>query len=116
MAPDRQSRGPPLARHHERRLGGFHPRLEGFARCKLERHFRRIDIVIRPVVHNHLEIHHGESRQVALLGGFDNALLDGWTEVLRYRAAEYFVDPFETSAALERLKNTFAVAKLTASA
>ena len=49
-------------------------------------------------------------------GGLDDPFFDRGAEVLRHRAAEYLIYPLKSTAAFERFEDTFAVAKLPASA
>ena len=82
-------------RLQQRRLGVLHGRLEGLAGGQLERHFRRVDVVIGAVVHRHLEIHHREARQEAVGRGFDDALFHRRNVLPRNGAAEDLVGELE---------------------
>ena len=99
-----------------RRLGVLHRGLERFARGELERHFRRIDVVIRAVVDRALEIHHRESGQKAVRGRFHDSLFNGGNEIARDGAAENFVGELEFPAARQRLHANPAIAELAVAA
>src|ERR1039458_2907401 len=63
------------------RFGFQHAGLEGFSGGQFESQLGGIDVVVRAVVNRDLEIDHGVTGQVALLGGIDDALFDGGAEV-----------------------------------
>jgi hypothetical protein len=94
----------------------LHRRLERERAGHLERHFRRVDGVVRAVGQRHPEIHHRVARQPAALRRFADPLLDGGPEVLRDRAAEDLVGELEAGAAGQRLELDPAIAELAAPA
>ena len=99
-----------------RGLGGLHRGFEGFARGELERHFGRIDVVIRAVVNGTLEIDHRKAREKAVGGRFHDSLFHRGNEIARNGAAENFIGEFELAAAREGLQANPAIAELAVAA
>src|SRR5581483_628706 len=83
--------------HHgleQNRLGFARGLLEADGGADLERHFRRIDLVVSAVEHGDFHVRHGIARQHAVLERFHHALLHGRNKFLRDRAAVDLVDEF----------------------
>ncbi len=83
-------------RLQQRGLASCHGSFERLAGCKLERHFRGVDIVIGTVVNGHLEIDHRKAGQVTARGGFEDAFLNRRDVLPGNRPAEDLVAELET--------------------
>ena len=99
-------------RLEQRRARGLHGLLIGKRAGDLEGHFRRVDIVVLPVLQSDAEIDHREAGQVALLARVLDPLLDRGDVLARDRAAEDLVDELEVGAARQRLDRDLAVGEL----
>src|SRR5258708_28470308 len=74
----------------------------------------RTDCLIAAVDHRYLKIDQRVTRNRSALRCLDDSFLDGGPEILRHRAAKDLVHPFETSAAIERFEDAFAITELSA--
>src|SRR5581483_12166458 len=100
-----------LGRHHfdfhdrleQDRLRLAEAILEAHRGGDLERHFVRVDVVIRAVERRDLHVHDGIARHDAGLLGFLDALLDGRNELARHRAADDAIHEDVALAGLVRL-------------
>src|SRR6267142_3519691 len=103
-------------RFQENRPGFADTFLEGQRAGDLERHFRRIDVVVRAVVQDHAEIDCRESCKNPLLPRFLNSFFDRWNKIPRNRTAEDFVYEFKVATARQWLHADFAITILAVTA
>src|SRR5205085_8789298 len=82
----------------------------------LERHFRRVDVVILAIDQPDAEIDDRISGEVPAEPGVLNPFLDGGDVLARNRPAEDLVDKFEVGAARQRLDLDLAVGELAVTA
>src|SRR5207237_8509327 len=71
---------------------------EGHRAGDLERHFRRVDVVVRTVVQNRFHARHRITGDDAALERFFDALFGRLDELARNRTADDVVDEFESTA------------------
>ena len=90
--------------------------LEAHRGGDLERHFRRVDVVVRAVVERHPHVDDRVAGEDALGQRLAHALLDRRNELPRHDAADDLVDELEAGAARQRLHLEPGVAELAAAA
>src|SRR5581483_9522706 len=103
-------------RFEQDRLGFLRRVLERHRAGDLERHFRRVDVVVRAVIQLHLHVVDRVAGQDAARERFANAFLDRLDEFLRDRAADDFVLEDVAGARFARIHVDLRVAVLTAAA
>src|SRR6185312_12206439 len=87
----------------QHRPGAAEAVLEAHRAGNLERHFVRIDVVVRAVEYRDLHVHDRITGDNARVDGFLHALVDRRNEFARHRATDDAVDELVTLALLVRL-------------
>ena len=95
-------------------MGFLHRRTKCFSAGRAERVLIGVDRVVTSIDQRDAKVYEGIACNGSALRGFDYSFLHGGTEILRDRAAEDLIDPFETRPAIKRFKDHFTVSELTA--